>query len=209
MPFDVHADASDEQLGAVLSQGGKPLAFYTRKLNSAQRNNTVGEKELLGLVEALKAFDSTVRGQEINLYTDHLNLLYTLQPSQRMVRWRLLLEEYGPKVRHIAGELNLVADALSRLDILEDEFDVLPTDSDLKPLVYEEEKLLLVNTKFELLMPMASERTMKDDRFPLEPKVIAEYQLKSDNLVKEHKLSASEVKDLLTKELDGVQVVHF
>ena len=126
-----------------------------------------------------------------------------------MVRWRLLLEEYGPKVRHIAGELNLVADALSRLDILEDEFDVLPTDSDLKPLVYEEEKLLLVNTKFELLMPMASERTMKDDRFPLEPKVIAEYQLKSDNLVKEHKLSASEVKDLLTKELDGVQVVHF
>ena len=126
-----------------------------------------------------------------------------------MVRWRLLLEEYGPKVRHIAGELNLVADALSRLDILEDEFDVLPTDSDLKPLVYEEEKLLLVNTKFELLMPMASERTMKDDRFPLEPKVIAEYQLKSDNLVKEHKLSASEVKDLSTKELDGVQIVHF
>ena len=95
-PFKIHADASDEQLGAVLSQNGKPLAFYTRKLNSAQRNYTVGEKELLGLVEALKAFDTTVRGQEIILFTDHLNLLYTKQPYQRMVRWRLLLEEYGP-----------------------------------------------------------------------------------------------------------------
>ena len=58
-----------------------------------------------------------------------------------MVRWRLLLEEYGPKVRHIAGELNLVADALSRLAISEDEFDVLPTDSDSKPLVYEDENI--------------------------------------------------------------------
>ena len=121
----------------------------------------------------------------------------------------MLLEEYRPKVCHIAGELNLLADALSRLDFLEHAFDVLSTDSDSKPLVYEEKNMLLVNTKLELLMPLASERTMKDDRFPLEPKVIAEYQMKSDSLVKEHKLSASEVKDLSEKELDKVQIVHF
>ena len=74
--FEIHADASDEQLGAVLSQGGHSLAYYTQKLNSAQHNYTVGGKELLGLVEALKAFDSTIWGQKIILYTNHLNLLY-------------------------------------------------------------------------------------------------------------------------------------
>ena len=35
-PFDIHTDASDVQLGAVISQKGKPIAFYTRKLNPAQ-----------------------------------------------------------------------------------------------------------------------------------------------------------------------------
>ena len=35
-PFVIHTDASHYQLGAVISQGGKPIAFYSRKLNDAQ-----------------------------------------------------------------------------------------------------------------------------------------------------------------------------
>ena len=44
-PFDLYTDASDQQLGATLVQDGKPLGFYTQKVNSAQLNYTVGEKE--------------------------------------------------------------------------------------------------------------------------------------------------------------------
>jgi hypothetical protein len=38
--------------------------------------------------------------------------------SDRVQRWRLLLEEYGPKILYIKGEHNTVADALSRLDMI-------------------------------------------------------------------------------------------
>ena len=55
--FHVYADASDTQLGGVIMQNGKPLAFYTRKLNHAQSKYTTGEQELLSLVETLKSFE--------------------------------------------------------------------------------------------------------------------------------------------------------
>ena len=38
--FEIHTDASDRQLGGVISQNGNPLAFYSRKLSGAQRNYT-------------------------------------------------------------------------------------------------------------------------------------------------------------------------
>ena len=55
-PFEIHTDASDMQLGAVISQKGKPIAFYLRKLLPAQTRYTTTEKELLLIVETLKEF---------------------------------------------------------------------------------------------------------------------------------------------------------
>ena len=43
-PFEIHTDASKFQLGAVISQRGKPIAFYSRKMNSAQHNYTTTPK---------------------------------------------------------------------------------------------------------------------------------------------------------------------
>jgi hypothetical protein len=44
-PFQIHTDASKDQIGAVISQNGKPIiAFYSRKLNSAQRTYPTTEK---------------------------------------------------------------------------------------------------------------------------------------------------------------------
>ena len=55
-PFELHTDASDYQLGGVVSQDGKPIAFYSRKLNPAQKNYTTTEKELLAITETLKEY---------------------------------------------------------------------------------------------------------------------------------------------------------
>ena len=35
-PFEIHNDASKLQIGAVISQNGKPIAFYSQKMNSSQ-----------------------------------------------------------------------------------------------------------------------------------------------------------------------------
>ena len=53
-PFDIHTNASNHQLGAVISQNKKTIAFYSRKLNPAQTQYTMTEKELLAIVEILK-----------------------------------------------------------------------------------------------------------------------------------------------------------
>jgi hypothetical protein len=50
-----------------------------------------------------------------------LNILYSKLSKNRITIWRLLLEEYGPNYVHIAGENNIVTDALSRLEKDEDE----------------------------------------------------------------------------------------
>ena len=62
--FEIHTEASDRQLGAVISQNGKPLSFYSRELSSSQRNYTTTEQELLSIVETLKEFKNIMLGKK-------------------------------------------------------------------------------------------------------------------------------------------------
>ena len=68
-------------------------------------------------MKCLKQFRGILFGFKIEVFSDHKNMVYatTLGEYQRMMRWRLILEEFGPNIQHISGVENIVADTLRRL----------------------------------------------------------------------------------------------
>ena len=94
--------------------------FYSQKLNPAQTWYTTTESKLLSIVEVLKEFRNILLGQQICVHTDHENLTYKTFNSDRVMRWRLYIKEYSPDLKYIKGEHNVVADALSRLEMDEE-----------------------------------------------------------------------------------------
>ncbi len=50
-PFEIYTDASMMQLGSVMTQGNRPIAFFSRKLSVTQTKYSVTKIELLAIVE--------------------------------------------------------------------------------------------------------------------------------------------------------------
>ena len=115
--FEIHTYASRLQIGAVISQKGKPIALYSLNLNSAQPNYTTTDKEIFSIVATLKEFRNIVLVHQITVYTDHKNVIHNFLNTERVMRWRLILEEFGPELKYIKGENNVLSDALSQLEI--------------------------------------------------------------------------------------------
>jgi hypothetical protein len=75
-------------------------------MNSALQNCTATEKELLSIVATLKGFRNILLGQQMTVFTDHKNLTCKNFNTGRVMRWRLVLEEFGPDLQCIKGERN-------------------------------------------------------------------------------------------------------
>ena len=132
--FELYVDASDLQIGAVLKQGNNTLAFFSKKLSDTQKKYGVGEREMLSIVEALKEFHTMIYGYPIDVYTDHLNWTYDKNiRNARVMRWRLLIQEYAPTLHYVQGKKNVVADLLSRAEFedCDDQFSLVEEIFDL------------------------------------------------------------------------------
>jgi hypothetical protein len=112
--FKIYTNALRKQLGAVITQENRPIAFFSGKLSTTQRKYSVTKIELLAIVETLKEFKGMLWGKTIKVFTDHANLIRDAlgMTSDQVYQWRLLLEEYGPAIVYIKGIHNTVADAI-------------------------------------------------------------------------------------------------
>jgi transposase InsO family protein len=120
-PFVLDTDASDEAIGAVLSQVQEAketvIAYASRRLSQAERNYCVTRRELLAVVAFVKYFRHYILGRRFVIRTDHAALQWlsrVLEQIGQQARRLELLEEYDFDVIHRAGSRHGNADAMSR-----------------------------------------------------------------------------------------------
>lgn len=131
-PFVIQCDASKTGVGGVLYQVDEsgaehPIAFMSRKLNSAQQNYSVTEQECLAAILSLKKFRGYVEGMSFKIVTDHASLKWLMSHkdhSGRLARWSLKLQSFDFTIEHRKGKENVVPDALSRVHA--DEISISP-----------------------------------------------------------------------------------
>jgi len=118
-PFVVDCDASGTGFGAVLHQGDGPLAFYSRPFAARHHKLAAYERELIGLVQAVRHWRPYLWGRSFRVRTDHYSLKFLLDQRLSTVpqhQWISKLFGYDFTVEYRPGRLNTVADALSRRD---------------------------------------------------------------------------------------------
>lgn len=122
--FKVTVDASHLGCGAVISQdqdgSDKPISFISRTFKNGEKNKAIIEKELIAIHFALQTFRPYLYGQKFIVYSDHKPLVYLFKlknPSSKLMRIKMDLEEFDFEIEHIKGKENVVADALSRISI--------------------------------------------------------------------------------------------
>jgi hypothetical protein len=127
-PFTVITDASELAVGAILLQQQGPnksdtkvIGYSSSKFKHAERNYSVHEKELLGVLLAVQQWNCFLEGSKFTVYTDHSSLVWLnklKEPSRRQSRWVDILQGHDFEVLYVKGEHN-PADAFTRVPWLD------------------------------------------------------------------------------------------
>ena len=121
-PTGIWCDASNTAIDAVLIQFQrgmwKPLSFWSKQLNNAQRNYSATDRELIAVSYSVDKFRSYLEGQPIIVRTDHLLLVGSLTKKADTAlpiprRHLLKIAQFVDQLYYLKGERNVVADALS------------------------------------------------------------------------------------------------
>lgn len=119
--FEVQCDASGFGVGAVLSQkydgGDRVISYLSRSLTRQERNYSVTERECLAVLWAIEKLRPYIEGAKFRVITDHSSLVWLnnlKNPTGRLARWAVRLQQYDYEIIHRKGQDNVVPDTLSR-----------------------------------------------------------------------------------------------
>jgi hypothetical protein len=122
-PFVIETDASEWAIGCSLLQLGvdgklHPVAFDRQKLQGAELNYAVQEKELLTIKHALRTWSYYIDNHhQTKVLTDHESLKYlkdTKVPSKRLAHWIAEFGTYDLDIQYCPGTEATVPNAISR-----------------------------------------------------------------------------------------------
>ena len=121
-PLVLESDASDFALSATLSQGGKPVAFFSRSLKPHERKHPSVEKEACAIVESCRKWFHYLAGRKFSLITDQQAVSFMFDQrnhgklkNDKLLRWRIELQTLDFEIKYRPGPENLAADCLSRV----------------------------------------------------------------------------------------------
>lgn len=166
LPIKIYTDASIEGIGAVLKQTqpngiDKPVAYFSKKLNQAQKRKPAIYLECLAVKEAIRFWQYWLIGKTFIIYSDHKpleNLNIKSRTDDELGALTYYLSQYNFVIKYAPGKQNTEADCLSRNPVLEANSD---TDEQLKIvnmvklsdiIIDQENNLDLQNNKLNLIL---------------------------------------------------------
>ena len=121
-PFEIETDASDIALAAVLNQNGRPVAFFSRTLQTSELKHPSIEKEACAIIEAVRYWKHYLTGHHFKLITDQQPVSYIFEKqhkskikNDKIYRWKIELSCYSYDIVYREGKLNIPADTFSRV----------------------------------------------------------------------------------------------
>ena len=169
-PTNVMVDASNTDVGAVLQQSidgeWRPLAYFSKKLAPAETRYSTFDCELLAIYLAIKHFRHFLEGRQFFVLTDHKPLTYALssqadRSSPRQARHMDFISQFTSDIRHVKGDHNPAADALSRAEV-----NAISGD---QPLVIDFKALAAAQRADPELLRLQSSLTFKEVPLPMSP----------------------------------------
>jgi hypothetical protein len=117
-PFEVETVASGYAMGAVLTQGGRPIYYHSEVFHGAVLNYPTYDKELYALVQVVKKWKHYLMGKETIIHTNHRPLQYFQAQSKlqqtRHYKWMRFLRQFHLVNKYKKDSTNKLVDMLSR-----------------------------------------------------------------------------------------------
>lgn len=121
LPFEVETDASDTAVAAVLTQAGRPVAFFSRTLQGPERRHAAVEKEAQAIIESVRYWRHYLTGRHFTIKTDQRSVRFMFDKqhkikvkNDKILRWRMELSCYDFDIVYRPGRDNITPDVFSR-----------------------------------------------------------------------------------------------